>query len=224
MKKLAALFGVSVLSLAMVGTALAATPASDQGVTPTLHAGNITVDGNGNSDKADCDADDAIATGDGSGEGTSANGVTVTWTYDGATKEFSFVASGGLVSIAYVKGGNDYNEYDYTGFPGGGVEDDGNMFAPDNASEGPAGLSHAVLCTVEGVAETDEPEDTPEVTPEFSADEGGETDVIPSQDDTSTIGGGTSGPADGAWLLVVALGVLLASVVVMTPARAKSRR
>jgi Domain of unknown function DUF11 len=35
---------------------------------------------------------------------------------------------------------------------------------------------------------------------------------------------GTSGPSDGAWLLVVALGVLLASIVVLAPARTKSRR
>lgn len=42
---------------------------------------------------------------------------------------------------------------------------------------------------------------------------------------TDTIGtAGTSGPADMAWLLVVALGVLLASIVVLSPARAKSRR
>jgi hypothetical protein len=60
--------------------------------------------------------------------------------------------------------------------------------------------------------------------PTFESTEEGETDA-PSEPNTATIGGnGTSGPADGAWLLVVALGVLLASVVVMTPARAKSRR
>ena len=217
MKKLAALLGAGVLSLAMVGTALAAGHLSDQGVAPVLHEGNITVDGQGGSDAADCDPADAIATGDGSGEGTSANGVTVAWTYDDETKEFSFVASGGLVSIAYIKGGNDYNEYNYTGFPDGGVASDGNMFAPDNESGGPAGLSHAIICTV-----VVEEEPTP--TPEFTDEEEGETDA-PSEPNTATIGGnGTSGPADGAWLLVVALGVLLASVVVMTPARAKSRR
>ena len=60
--------------------------------------------------------------------------------------------------------------------------------------------------------------------PSFEASNEGETDA-PSEPNTATIGGnGTSGPADGAWLLVVALGVLLASIVVLTPARAKSRR
>ena len=51
---------------------------------------------------------------------------------------------------------------------------------------------------------------------------GGDTDQPP----TDALPGptGNSGPADSAWLLVVALGVLLASIVVLTPARAKSRR
>lgn len=65
--------------------------------------------------------------------------------------------------------------------------------------------------------ETDAPSDEPS----FEQSQGGETDA-PSEPDTSAIGsGGTSNPADSAWLLVVALGVLLASVVVLTPARAK---
>ena len=51
---------------------------------------------------------------------------------------------------------------------------------------------------------------------------GGDTDQPPT--DALAAPSGTSGPSDGAWLLVVALGVLLASIVVLTPARAKSRR
>lgn len=231
LKKLAALIGAGALVFAMVGTALAATGASDQGVTPTWHDGNITADGNGQSDGADCSADDSIETLDSAGSGDSVNGVHVDWTYDATTKAFGFTATGGFVSIAYVKGGDAYNEYDYTGFADGGVTSDGNMFAPDNASDGPAGLSHAVFCTTPGEAQ---PTDTPaaptatpappEATPTFGGDTGGESDA-PSEPNTATLGGNsTSGPADGAWLLVVALGVLLASIVVLTPARAKSRR
>jgi hypothetical protein len=60
--------------------------------------------------------------------------------------------------------------------------------------------------------------------PDFGQSFGGETDEA-TEPSTDTFGtNGTSGPADGAWLLVVALGVLLASIVVLTPARAKSRR
>jgi hypothetical protein len=76
--------------------------------------------------------------------------------------------------------------------------------------------------------ETDAPSDVPSeaVTdaPSFEQSQEGETDA-PTEPSTDAFGGnGTSAPADGAWLLVVALGVLLASVVVLTPARAKSRR
>src|SRR4051812_48213521 len=125
--KLAALLGAGILVVGAYGMAFAATGASDQGITPVLHDGaNITADGNGNSDGADCDTADAVETGDSSGEGTSDNGVTVTWTYDSGTKAFSFT-SDGLVWIAYVKGGNAYNEYDYSGL--GGVDHDGSMFA-----------------------------------------------------------------------------------------------
>jgi hypothetical protein len=211
--KLLALLGAAVLTFGIAGTAFAATPASDAGVVPTLHSdANITLDGNGNSDAADCDAADGIETGDTGGSDTTDNGVTVTWTYDSDTKEFGFSATGGLVTHAYIKGGNDYNDYDYTGETDGGIAADGGLFAPDNGSEGPAGLSHAVFCTVAG----DEPS--------FEQSQEGETDA-PSEPSTDTFtGNGTSGPADGAWLLVVALGVLLASIVVLTPARAKSRR
>ena len=60
--------------------------------------------------------------------------------------------------------------------------------------------------------------------PSFEQSQEADTDA-PSEPQTDALGtNGTSAPADGAWLLVVALGVLLASIVVLTPARAKGRR
>lgn len=220
-RKLLALLGAFALTLGTVGTAFAATPASDQGVVPSFDEDNIGAPGEGgeNKDIADCAAGDAIKTGNTGGSQETTNGVTVTWTYDSDTKEFGFSAEGGLVTIAYIKGGDGYNKYDYTDdtdFPDGGVDSDGNMFAPDTNGDGkPQGLSHAVFCTEAGDEPTDEPPP-----PSFEQSQEGVTecpcDTIP--------GANTSGPADGAWLLVVALGVLLASIVVLTPARAKSRR
>jgi hypothetical protein len=218
-KKLAALIAAFALGLALVAPAMAATGASDQGVTPSWHDGNITADGNGQSDAADCASGDVIETADTGGEATTDNGVTVTWTYDSDTKAVGFTATGGLVTIAYIKGGDAYNEYNYVDALGHGVSSDGNLFAPDNGSAGPAGLSHAVFCTGPGE------ESTPsiEVTPSFEQSQEAETDQ-PTEPSTDTIGStGTSAPADGAWLLVVALGVLLASIVVLTPAKAKNR-
>ncbi len=247
MKRLSALLGAGALVFAMVGAALAvATGASDQGVTPTSYDNNIGIgSATPGKDSAACDAANGIETGDDGGSDTTDTGVTVTWTYDGDTKEFGFTATSGLVTIAYVKGGNSgYNLYDYTGFAGGGVSWDGGMFAPNTGADQdhPAGLSHAVFCTTPGDEPSDEPSfeqsqegqtDEPSDEPSFEQSQLGETDepsfeqsqegaTEPSTDAFGT--NGTSGPADGAWLLVVALGVLLGSVVVLTPARAKSRR
>jgi hypothetical protein len=282
-KRIAALMASSGLVLGLLGMSAGAvladpTPASDQGVTPTSVGGNITLTGEGNNDKADCDEADGIETGDSGGSDTSDNGVTVTWTYDGDSKEFGFTATGGLVTIAYVKGGNGYNIYDYTGFAGGGVAWDGGMFAPDTNDNGdPQGLSHAVFCTGPGQEESQAPSEVPpseappsEVAPSevppteapsfeqseapeteapsevppsevppsevppsevppteapsFEQSQAGETDV-PTLPNTATIGGNNgSGPSSSAWMLVLALGLLLGSVVVMTPAPSKTRR
>lgn len=54
---------------------------------------------------------------------------------------------------------------------------------------------------------------------------GGESDVPTQPSTDSAIGStGQSGPSETAWLLVVGLGVLLGSIVVLTPARAKGKR
>lgn len=226
LKKLAALMGAGLLVFAMAGTALAATPASTQGVVPSFDGDNIQLkddQSNENQDYADCLEVDGIETGNAGGQDTTDNGVTVTWTYNGTTKVFGFTASGGVVSHAYVKGGSGYNHYDYTGKPGGGVTSDGNMYPPDTNGDGnPQGLSHAIFCTEAG-DETAPPVTNPPTNPptgEPTLDTG---DITESPTD-GLFGNGTSSPADGAWLLVVALGALLASVVVLTPARAKSRR
>ncbi len=104
--------------------------------------------------------------------------------------------------------------------------------APEIESAPPSEVPSDVVETDEpsDVIETDEPSqsvaietDEPSESPFQSVE--GDTDE-PSEPDTATIGGSkhVGSPADGAWLLVVALGVLLASVVVLTPARAKAPR
>lgn len=77
-----------------------------------------------------------------------------------------------------------------------------------------------------GAGESDVPTATPETLPTETPAGGGQGESdVPTQPSTdSVLGTGSSSPADSAWLLVVGLGVLLASVVVLTPARAKSRR
>ena len=215
--KLGALLAAGLLTFGvMISAAFAAS------VTPTFHEGNITAAGDGNNDAAACALADTVEL-DAAGSGESTNGVTVTLTYDSTTKAVGFTATGGLVTIAYIKGGNGYNEYNY----GAGVASDSDLFAPNNGSDGPAGLSHAVFCTGpvptgSGAGDTDQPPTlAPTGTPAGTGN--GDTDA-PTQPPTNGLASNGSGPSDGAWLLVVGLGVLLASLVVLTPARVKSRR
>jgi hypothetical protein len=228
--KTAALLGAGLLSFALFGIAAASAPgATEQGVSPVAHlAANITVDGNGKSDKADCAAGDAIEI-DATGEGTTTNGVTVHLVNENGeggeqNNEQDFTVDNGVVTIAYIKGGNGYNSYTYGG---GGVTWDRDLYAPVNGSGNPAGLSHAVFCTSAEVPSGEPsvpPTEVPATdTPVPSQGGGGDTNQ-PTQPPTDAGLTGNSGPTDTAWLLVVALGVLLASVVVLTPARAKNRR
>lgn len=227
-RKLLAVLATGVLMIGAVGAVSAAS------VEPVEHEGNITIEGGGNNAQVACDADDAVLFGaEEGGTKTTPNGVEITVTYNADDKGFDFEAEGGLVTIVYVKGSSSYNEYNY-GSPG--VAADTDLYAPDNAS-GPAGTSHVIFCT-EVVVVTEPPTAPPTATPfqsvfdetdaptetPFQSVEG-DTDE-PSEPDTATIGGSKDlgSPADGAWLLVVALGVLLASIVVLTPARAKAPR
>ena len=65
---------------------------------------------------------------------------------------------------------------------------------------------------------------TTTTTTSFSQSQGGETDV-PTQPNTAAIEtSGPSNPGSSVWMLIVALGVLLGSVVILTPAPSKTKR
>jgi hypothetical protein len=96
-------------------------------------------------------------------------------------------------------------------------------------SESPSG-SGAGATDTPVPSDTAAPTGTPEGTgagatdtPVPSGGGAGDTEA-PTQPPTNGLASNGSGPSDGAWLLVVGLGVLLASIVVLTPARVKSRR
>ena len=97
-----------------------------------------------------------------------------------------------------------------------------NTSCAANAEVKDPGCSTDTTVVVAAVPPTDTPV-PPIVTPVPGGGGAGDT-IAPTQPPTDTLGSNSSGPNDGAWLLVVGLGVLLASVVVLTPARAKSRR
>lgn len=194
-KKLAALLGAGVLSIAMFGTALAGGP--------VVYA---TVDGH-EAFSSDANAEDYW------GDDCTSEQINEDTYLVEADWDLIIVKSGSGPFANTIFEDVSAGETVFADTDGDGV------YTPFEAGEGDQQISHIIFCDEEDATEppvTDEPE--------FSDDQGGDTDA-PSEPNTATIGGnGTSGPADGAWLLVVALGVLLASVVVMTPARAKNRR
>ena len=103
-------------------------PAAAASVTPTEMTGNVTCDDLGL---------DTLTKFDPPTSGTKA-GVTITV----SQPTFSW-SSTVLISAVIVKGGNASNVYDYR--PTGALSDSG-LVAPNNASGGPANLSHLEFC------------------------------------------------------------------------------
>jgi len=208
--KFGALIGAGLLTFAVAGVALAST--SDWG---------------GNGFPSDTCARDGSP-------------ATMLWIWTGGTPT-SLTINGVVQSGSWVQEGN--GSWHFT------VTVDGSNYPPTSASvdySGDSGvltLSHCegAAPSGTGAGSTDTPApsgtgagstDTPAPsgtgagstdTPAPSGTGAGDTNQ-PTQPPTDTLGSNGSGPSDGAWLLVVGLGVLLASVVVLTPARAKSRR
>lgn len=196
-KRLAALLGAGALVLAVSGTALAN---GTSWATVTGH-GTATSDNN-NPDWWEDDANEP--------EGLDLEDC---FKYDAGEGDLGEDQATYLLSKSYelvvVKAGSAQSaEYSLTLFANAAAGE--TVWADSNGSDafddGDKNISHIIFCD--------------EVGESFEASEEAFTDPP-----TDTFAGDrTSGPADGAWLLVVALGVLLASIVVLTPARAKSRR
>jgi hypothetical protein len=208
----------ALVTAALVAPATASAALGDEGpdVTPTQGAGNFTEcpEGQGATislDFDDLDADTRMLSG-------TIDGVTVTITYDDDLKTTDFEAEGGVVWHAFIKGGNKYNHYNYTGLDG--VTEDDGLVAPDNESGGPADLSHAVFCVV---ADEPDPSDEPTPTPTATPDGGVEDTTDPSLPPTSTLTG-KSGTSDTWRTMLLVLAAVLATTLVLTPARSSRKR
>lgn len=191
-------------------------------VSPTFVEGNVTVE--------DCPQGTTGLYLDEETTSGEAAGVTVTIVYDSEAKSLDFTAEGGVVVHAFVKGGDNYNWYDYSP---DGVTSDTDLVAPDNASNGPAGLSHVVFCVAD-VEETPTPTPTPEETPtptptgsvdaetgtpdptgSVQAETGTPTTTLPPTDTLTA-----SAAANDSWrLLLIAMAGILATVLVLTPSK-----
>jgi hypothetical protein len=200
--KLAALFGAAAMVLAMSSTALADGTISwtGQGVT----------DGQLNTEKC----------------GTE-NGAEV----DGAYLLWILTSADGVSAIDLNVNGDHYS--DFTAH-GGSIHVVTDFYDLDtiSASLGFTGSlgDNAQLVISHGCPGEPQPTETPGESGGGATETPGESGAgatetpAGSLPNTATIGGNTNSPSDSSWLLVAALGVLLASVVVLTPARAKTRR
>jgi hypothetical protein len=94
---------------------------------------------------------------------------------------------------------------------------DGSVSSCNNGAHDATGGANVTVTLCEEACPTLTPP-TPAPTPTQGT--GGQTNV-PTEAPTDSIPSGTSGPSDAAWLLVVAFGVLLGSVVVLRPAPSK---
>jgi len=202
-KRLAAALGAGALVFAMFGTALAG------GVNYATVTGHMASTAENNS--ADFWGDNCTKVNAGD-EGLEAGSHTYVLLSDYAK----------VIVKTGASNGSDPNSLTIFDNPTAGqtvwADSNGNNVYDSANNPDDQGISHIIFC--DGTEESSPPSEGPS----FSLDTGGETDA-PSEPSTDAFGTSrTSGPADGAWLLVVALGVLLASVVVLTPARAKSRR
>jgi hypothetical protein len=216
--RILALLGAAVLTVGTVGLAFANTLSSDKPNMAGSSFNDLISEEGVNEDCSDF--------GDSVGEGQVGIHFILTPPVSGAGS-----ISGTVDSVAFGPVNGGYNGgsengamhfYVVVNGTGASVLDD----AVTTNTGGNLTVSH--LCfgeTEESDAPSFEASDEGETdTPSFEASEEGDTDE-PSEPQTDAFGAnGTASPADGAWLLVVALGVLLASVVVLTPARAKSRR
>ena len=169
--------------LAVAGAA--ARTVSAASVAPIPHDGNVTAKDNG------CpDGDLVIVIGGGVASG-SAGGVTINVTYN-ADNSLDFSATGGLVDIAYVKGGDKYNEYKYNP----AVASDTNLVSPLNGGNQVPAVSHSVYCvqpnettttTSTSSTETTSSSETTETTETTATTETTETsDVSETTDTTQT--------------------------------------
>jgi len=221
-RRLGALIGAAVLTFAAVGSVSATAPTFSLTVTKaadpsTLPFGGgtttytITVHNTGTGDfhvvnvtDANCDTGTLAWQ---SGTGASTAGPS-------GSGAAAFLHGGDSWTFTCTRALTESGTYDNTATADGCV--DGSAAQCNNTNHAAGGTSNDAQVTVLGEGETLPPTAAP------TGGTGGQTNV-PTQAPTDAIVSGTSGPTDAAWLLVIAFGVLLGSVVVLRPATSKRK-
>jgi len=214
--------GLSIAGLALGAAVLAPSAVMAASVEPVFHEGNITA----------CPAGYVELEFPGSeSDSKTVDGITVTTTVTDGGTTLAFVAEGGVVNIAYIKGGDTYNEYDY-GMAGSAA--DSGLISPDNGGGNTPQISHSVFCANEVEEESSAPvesevpsESVPVETETPSGSVEAETgtpelEVTPPATDALAAGGGRS--SDPTSLLILLASVALAAGLSADRARARARR
>ena len=251
-KRIAALFGAGAMVLALAGTALAAdavpvghyaSTGGDQSNGGAFWVSYLNANFNAGLSEGDCDtklegADlAAVNNGDGSADLGAPYGWVIVKQASSAAVDFDNTifkdVTAGQTVFADTNGNNVHDAGDSQGISHIIVCAPGEEETEAPSEEPSAPPSEEPSAPPSEVPST-EPSETPEQSVEVETDAPSESPFqsveadtdAPSEPNTATVdGAGNVGtPGDGAWLLVVALGVLLASIVVLTPARAKAPR
>jgi len=220
-RRIASLLAAGGMVIGMLGLSTGSVLAADN---IQYWAGNGTTDGEINNN--DC-ADDASAhqlwiwTGTGSNVQISVDGEVVAGVQQGGGSYHFATSWHDIGTLTTGDGGNVFVTYD-------GVADGNAVLTLSHGCPGETEDTPPPSFEQSQAVATDTPapptEEAPSEEPSFEQSQAADTDV-PTLPNTATVGGNSgSAPVDGAWLLVVALGVLLSSIVVLTPARARTRR
>ena len=216
-RRLASLMAASALLIGMFGLSAGGSIVLATGANTQFWAGNGTE--NGEIKNNDCATDSSahqlwIWTGTGTNVQISVAGEVKDGVQQGNGAYHFTTGWHDIGTLTTGQGGNVFVTYD------GAV--DGNAVV--TLSHGCPGETSTTTTTESSstTTTTDSSSTTTTTTATFTGGSEPATDA-PTQPNTAVTSGGPSTPSNSAWLLILALGLLLGSVVILTPAKAKTK-
>jgi hypothetical protein len=225
LRRLASFAAASAVIIGLLGQSASAVLAT--GANTQYWQGNGVTDGA--IDNSDCDTDSSphqlwIWTGTGDNVQISVDGEVVDGVQKGQGAYQFLTGWHDLAGLTAGDGGNVFVTYD-------GDVDGNAVVTLSHGCEGTtttttSSSSSTTTTTTSSSSTTTTTTSSSSTTTSFSQTVSATTDVAgPTEPNTATFEiGGTSSTSNSAWMLIVALGVLLGSVVILTPAPSKTKR
>jgi len=234
-RRLASLMAASALLIGMFGLSAGGSIVLATGANTQFWEGNGTV--NGEIKNSDCATDSSahqlwIWTGTGSNVQISVDGEVVDGVQQGNGAYHFATGWHDIAGLTTGDGGNVFVTYDGAvdgnavvtlshGCEGGSSST--TTSSSSSSSTTTTSDSSTTTTTTTSSSSTTTTSSSTTTTSTFTGGTGGETDA-PTQPNTAVETGGPSTPSNSAWMLILALGLLLGSVVILTPAKAKAKR